>query len=97
MFKCQMCRKQIGKGIPQMKKILEKRTTSHGWEIVREIKLCPECHGFGGETYEGMVLREVQNPLQQQHGAILPQLPKQPVYDRKQRMPRRNMDSVRTA
>ena len=75
MYKCQLCKKQIGKGIPQMKKILEKRTTEKGWEIAKEIKLCPEC--YGGEKNESMVLREVQDTLQQQHGIFLPVREKQ--------------------
>lgn len=87
MYKCEICKKQIEKNIPQMKRITQKRTTDNGWEIVREIKLCPEC--YGGK-YEDMVLRKVQDTLQQQHGAVLPKLRKQPAHDRKQRTYRRN-------
>jgi len=51
MYKCEKCEKQVGAGIPCYIKPLSIRTKVYhinkqkivGWEIEKEIKLCPSC------------------------------------------------------
>lgn len=61
MFKCQKCDKSIGPYISPIKLIIEKRNrtyeitdgprageTSEGWEIVKEMVVCPDCNNNVG-------------------------------------------------
>lgn len=42
-YKCERCHRVVEQGIPQIKVVVEKRPTDTGWEIAREMKVCPEC------------------------------------------------------
>jgi len=43
MFNCQLCKRTIGPRIPQHQVVVEKRPTNTGWEIAKEIVVCPSC------------------------------------------------------
>ena len=45
MYKCKICKKTVGPKIPQLKVVVEKRPLPVGWEVIREIKVCPTCYG----------------------------------------------------
>lgn len=48
MYKCEKCNKQVQANVPERKVVTEKRDVkysngSEGWEIVKEIRVCPDC------------------------------------------------------
>lgn len=52
MFKCGQCGEQQASGVKPVRVVVERRTkvyfedgreVGHGWEIVQERNLCPEC------------------------------------------------------
>ena len=53
-YRCHQCHKVVGQGVPQMKRVVEKKPTEKGWEIKKEIKICHECVSpTGGEFLSG--------------------------------------------
>lgn len=43
-YKCEQCHTLVEQGVPQLKRVVEKRVTDKGWEIAKEMRICFDCN-----------------------------------------------------
>ena len=43
MFGCELCNRIIGPRVPQHRVVVAKRLKANGWEIAKELAVCPSC------------------------------------------------------
>ena len=44
MFNCELCSRTTAPRIPQHRVVVAKRLKAKGWEIARELAVCPGCN-----------------------------------------------------
>ena len=44
MYNCELCSRTTAPCVPQHRVVVEKRLKAKGWEIAKELAVCPSCN-----------------------------------------------------